>query len=94
MNAQEALRQIKDLAFAGLVEFTDHARREMRDECTDEREVVLALLEGDSCEESRHKKERWIVGCSSLGLSVACAFHSSDGDEVVVVVTVFGRSED
>ena len=94
MNKAErtALRRIHDLVARGRIAFTGHFSEEADDERTSEAEVVDALLSADECRWAQ-AHESWNVQ-THVGLTIACVFGTNEAGEVVVVVTVFGRSDD
>ena len=76
MTEAQALREVRGLASAGRVEFTDHARDEMEEAGAGFLDVMNALRKATSC---RHqpKSDRWKV----LG-------PDRDGEELTVIVVL------
>jgi hypothetical protein len=86
MTAAEALAEIRGLAAAGRVEFTDHAREEMEDASADFLDVLNALRKATSCRYQK-QKDRWKVVGPDLDaddLTIVVAL-----DDGVLVVTVW-----
>lgn len=86
MTEAEALAEIRGLAGAGRVEFTDHARDEMQEAGSDFLDVMNALRKATYC---RHqpKNDRWKVqGPDRSGEELTVIVVLEDG---ILVVTVW-----
>ena len=90
MTAKHALRRVQALAIAGRVVFSRHGDEERLDEMASEEEIVEALIFSRSCLWNRDH-ETWNVD-TRIDLTVAVVFDTTAAGEVVLVVTVFGRS--
>jgi hypothetical protein len=88
--AKQALRKIHALVGVGRVVFSGHCLEELADEMASEEEIVAALASARSCRWSA-AHGTWNVE-TSIDLIVAVAFDTNPAGEVVLVVTVFGRS--
>jgi len=78
MTESEALAEIRGLAGAGRVEFTDHALEEMEAAGADFQDVMNALREATGCR-YQSKNDRWKV-------------RGPDGDGEDLTVVVFLES--
>jgi len=83
VNSKAALSKIQTLVMSGWVEFTAHARQEMRDEMTTAAEVLAAIRYATDCIRQPNGRYR-IITRVDLKIIVELQNH-------VVIVTVFGR---